>query len=188
MLAVFSGLGHLVAWLSDPDNLNQLVVSQLAIVTSKNSVEELYGSDTEKASLASQESKGEGGDSDVWVAVIFCTPLTWLNRSEPQSNDCNCHLLRLKLELTWVCLVAFFFFLLSPRRSSHGTGNSDGTRTKGKGKGVFSDRIVAAYSIQSSVKLWEMVHAVSSFILLPARKHFKLEGEGRWSGWWVFWG
>lgn len=55
----------MVAWLSDPDNLNQLVVSQLAIVTSKNSVEELYGSDTEKASLASQESKGEGGDSDV---------------------------------------------------------------------------------------------------------------------------
>ncbi|XP_013126835.1 uncharacterized protein si:rp71-46j2.7 isoform X2 [Oreochromis niloticus] len=78
------GLGHLVAWLSDPDNLNQLVVSQLAIVTPKNSVEELYGSDTEKASLASQESKGEGGDSDV---------------------------------------------------SSHGTGISDGTRTKGKRKG-----------------------------------------------------
>ncbi|XP_005723074.1 uncharacterized protein LOC102210858 [Pundamilia nyererei] len=64
-IIALKGLGHLVAWLSDPDNLNQLVVSQLAIVTSKNSVEELYGSDTEKASLASQESKGEGGDSDV---------------------------------------------------------------------------------------------------------------------------
>lgn len=65
MLAVFSGLGHLVSWLSDPDNLNQLVVSQLAIVTPKSSVEELCGSDPEKASLASQESKGEGEESDV---------------------------------------------------------------------------------------------------------------------------
>lgn len=62
MLAVFSGLGLLVSWLSDPDNLNQLVVSQLAIVTPKSSVEELCGSDP---SLASQEGKGEGEDSDV---------------------------------------------------------------------------------------------------------------------------
>lgn len=53
-----SGLGHLVTWLSDPDNLNQLVVSQLDSVTPKGSVEELCASDPERASLASQEGEG----------------------------------------------------------------------------------------------------------------------------------
>lgn len=54
------GLGLLVTWLSDPDNLNQLVVSQLDSVTPKDSVEELYGSDLELTSLALQE--GEAAD------------------------------------------------------------------------------------------------------------------------------
>lgn len=45
----------LVKWLSDPDNLNQLVVSQLDIVTPKSSV---YSSDLDLTSLASQEGDG----------------------------------------------------------------------------------------------------------------------------------
>ncbi|KAI3351641.1 hypothetical protein L3Q82_020478 [Scortum barcoo] len=49
------GLGLLVTWLSDPDNLNQLVVSQLDSVPPKGSAEELCGSDLDRASLASQE-------------------------------------------------------------------------------------------------------------------------------------
>lgn len=53
------GLGLLVAWLTDPDNLNQLVVSQLDSASPKGSVEELCGSDLDEASLASQE--GEAG-------------------------------------------------------------------------------------------------------------------------------
>lgn len=53
-----SGLGLLVTWLSDPDNLNQLVVNQLDMVTPKGSVEELCGSDLDLASLASQEGEG----------------------------------------------------------------------------------------------------------------------------------
>lgn len=58
-LAIFpSGLGLLVTWLSDPDNLNQLVVNQLDMVTPKGSVEELCGSDLDLASLASQEGEG----------------------------------------------------------------------------------------------------------------------------------
>lgn len=52
-----SGLGLLVTWLSDPDNLNQLVVSQLDSVTPKGSVEELCGSDQDLTSLASQEGE-----------------------------------------------------------------------------------------------------------------------------------
>ncbi len=55
-----SGLGLLVSWLSDPDNLNQLVVSQLDSVTPKGSVEELCGSDQDQTSLASQEGESEG--------------------------------------------------------------------------------------------------------------------------------
>lgn len=46
-----------MTWLSDPDNLNQLVVSQLDSVTPKGSVEELYGSDLDLTSLASQEGE-----------------------------------------------------------------------------------------------------------------------------------
>ncbi|XP_032383178.1 uncharacterized protein si:rp71-46j2.7 [Etheostoma spectabile] len=58
------GLGLLVKWLSDPDNLNQLVVSQLDSVTPKGSVEELCGSDQDQNSLASQEREGEGKGSE----------------------------------------------------------------------------------------------------------------------------
>lgn len=47
-----------MTWLSDPDNLNQLVVNQLDMVTPKGSVEELCGSDLDLASLASQEGEG----------------------------------------------------------------------------------------------------------------------------------
>ena len=61
----FSGLGLLVTWLSDPDNLNQLVVSQLDSVTPKGSVEELCGWDPDQTSLASQEGEGEGEGSEV---------------------------------------------------------------------------------------------------------------------------
>ncbi|CAK6964629.1 uncharacterized protein si:rp71-46j2.7 [Scomber scombrus] len=57
-IVALKGLGHLVTWLSDPDNLNQLVVSQLDSVTPKGSVEELCASDPERASLASQEGEG----------------------------------------------------------------------------------------------------------------------------------
>ncbi|KAM4621115.1 uncharacterized protein ACJ7VT_005541 [Polymixia lowei] len=59
-IVALKGLELLVTWLSDPDNLNQLVVSQLDSVTPKSSMEELYGSDSEQASLASQEGEGEG--------------------------------------------------------------------------------------------------------------------------------
>ncbi|XP_040904697.1 uncharacterized protein si:rp71-46j2.7 [Toxotes jaculatrix] len=61
-IVALKGLGHLVTWLSDPDNLNQLVLSQLDSTTPKGSVEELCGSDPEQASLASQE---EGECSEV---------------------------------------------------------------------------------------------------------------------------
>ncbi|KAM7417465.1 hypothetical protein PAMA_017217 [Pampus argenteus] len=57
-IIALKGLGLLVTWLSDPDNLNQLVVSQLDSVSLKSSVEELCGSDPEQASLASQEGAG----------------------------------------------------------------------------------------------------------------------------------
>ncbi|KAM7389909.1 hypothetical protein PAMP_023853 [Pampus punctatissimus] len=57
-IIALKGLGLLVTWLSDPDNLNQLVVSQLDSVSLKGSVEELCGSDPERASLASQEGAG----------------------------------------------------------------------------------------------------------------------------------
>ncbi|XP_068596786.1 uncharacterized protein si:rp71-46j2.7 [Brachionichthys hirsutus] len=57
-VVALKGLGLLVTWLSDPDNLNQLVVSQLDSVTPRSSVEELCGSDPDQVSLASQEGKG----------------------------------------------------------------------------------------------------------------------------------
>lgn len=53
-----SGLDLLVTWLSDPDNLNQLVLNQLDSVALKGSVEELCGSDLDLASLASQDGEG----------------------------------------------------------------------------------------------------------------------------------
>lgn len=52
-----AGLDLLVTWLSDPDNLNQLVLNQLDSVTLKGSVEELCGSDLD-LDLASQEGEG----------------------------------------------------------------------------------------------------------------------------------
>ncbi|XP_034400121.1 uncharacterized protein si:rp71-46j2.7 [Cyclopterus lumpus] len=67
-IIALQGLGLLVRWLSDPDNLNQLVVSQLDSVTPKGSVEELCGSDPDQTSLASQE--GEGRDESLEGAGI----------------------------------------------------------------------------------------------------------------------
>ncbi|KAM7000010.1 uncharacterized protein LKV04_004984 [Tautogolabrus adspersus] len=61
-IVAIKGLGLLVTWLSDPDNLNQLVVSQLDSVTPKDSAEELYGSDPDLTSLASQEGEAEGSE------------------------------------------------------------------------------------------------------------------------------
>ncbi|XP_071395531.1 uncharacterized protein [Centroberyx affinis] len=61
-IVALKGLELLVTWLSDPDNLNQLVVSQLDSVTPKSSVEELCGSDLERVSLASHEGEGEGSE------------------------------------------------------------------------------------------------------------------------------
>lgn len=52
----------LVTWLSDPDNLNQLVVSQLNSMTPKGSAEELCLSDPDEASLASQEDEAEASE------------------------------------------------------------------------------------------------------------------------------
>ncbi|CAJ1058783.1 uncharacterized protein si:rp71-46j2.7 [Xyrichtys novacula] len=57
-------------WLSDPDNLNQLVVSQLDSSTPKGSVEELCGSDPDQTSLASQEGEGEGSEVSLEGAGI----------------------------------------------------------------------------------------------------------------------
>ncbi|XP_067103922.1 uncharacterized protein si:rp71-46j2.7 [Osmerus mordax] len=56
----FKVLESLVIWLSDPDNLNQLVVSQLDKVSPKNSEEDLLESD----SPASQDSEGSIGVKD----------------------------------------------------------------------------------------------------------------------------
>ncbi|KAM9511645.1 uncharacterized protein ACWYII_046002 isoform 4-T4 [Salvelinus alpinus] len=50
-------LDLLVRWLSDPDNLNQLVVSQLVGVTPKSSVEDLCESNSDRASPAALESQ-----------------------------------------------------------------------------------------------------------------------------------
>lgn len=126
-----SGLGLLVTWLSDPDNLNQLVVSQLDSVNPKGSVQELCGSDLDLGSLASQEGEGEG--SEVWVAVIFCTLLAWPRHAEHQSNDCKGHLLCLKLELNWFCLVSVFFFVFfSGALREQGFHPAPGSRPKGK--------------------------------------------------------
>lgn len=57
-------MGLLVNWLSDPDNLNQLVVNQLDSVSLKNSAEELHVSDPDEPFLDSQGAEGEeeGGE------------------------------------------------------------------------------------------------------------------------------
>lgn len=65
-IVALKGLGLLVSWLSDPDNLNHLVVSQLDSASPKGSVDEPSGSDPEQISLTSQdyeadvEQEGEG--------------------------------------------------------------------------------------------------------------------------------
>ncbi|XP_074504689.1 uncharacterized protein LOC141775328 isoform X2 [Sebastes fasciatus] len=69
-IVALKGLGQLVTWLSDPDNLNLLVVSQLDSVTSKGSEEELCGSDPDQTSLASQEGEGEGSEVSLEGAGI----------------------------------------------------------------------------------------------------------------------
>ncbi|XP_030252247.1 uncharacterized protein LOC115568798 [Sparus aurata] len=69
-IIALKGLGLLVTWLSDPDNLNQLVVSQLDSVSPKGSVEELSGSDLDQTSLASQEGQCEGGEASLEGAGI----------------------------------------------------------------------------------------------------------------------
>ncbi|XP_039669001.1 uncharacterized protein si:rp71-46j2.7 [Perca fluviatilis] len=69
-VVALKGLGLLVKWLSDPDNLNQLVVSQLDSVTPKGSVEDLCGSDPDQTSLASQEGEGKGSEVSLEGAGI----------------------------------------------------------------------------------------------------------------------
>ncbi|XP_034058780.1 uncharacterized protein si:rp71-46j2.7 [Gymnodraco acuticeps] len=69
-IVALKGLGLLVTWLSDPDNLNQLVVNQLDRVTPKGSEEELCGSDPDQNSLASQEGEAEGGEASLEGAGI----------------------------------------------------------------------------------------------------------------------
>lgn len=57
------GFGLLVKWLSDPDNLNQLVLSQLDSASPKGSVDDLCGSDPEQSSLGSEgKDDGEMGE------------------------------------------------------------------------------------------------------------------------------
>ncbi|KAG7264577.1 hypothetical protein CRUP_029132, partial [Coryphaenoides rupestris] len=54
----------LVVWLSNPDNLNQLVVSQLDTTTPKSSLEDLCGSDCEGSSSATQDEEEEDDDEE----------------------------------------------------------------------------------------------------------------------------
>ncbi|CAL9707044.1 unnamed protein product [Knipowitschia caucasica] len=61
-ILALKGLGLLVTWLSDPDNLNHLVVSQLDSATPKGSMNEPSGSDPEQTSLTSQDYEGEGSE------------------------------------------------------------------------------------------------------------------------------
>nr|XP_057920913.1 uncharacterized protein si:rp71-46j2.7 isoform X2 [Doryrhamphus excisus] len=69
-IVALKGLGLLVTWLSDPDNLNQLVVSQLDSVTPKGSMEELCASDLEQVSLTSSQEEGERGEGSSEGAEI----------------------------------------------------------------------------------------------------------------------
>ncbi|XP_058506524.1 uncharacterized protein si:rp71-46j2.7 [Solea solea] len=63
-IVALKGFGLLVEWLSDPDNLNQLILSQLDNTMPKGSVDDLCGSDPEQSSLTSEESKEDGEDGD----------------------------------------------------------------------------------------------------------------------------
>ncbi|XP_070770031.1 uncharacterized protein [Enoplosus armatus] len=71
-IVALKGLGLLMTWLSDPDNLNQLVVSQLDSVTPKGSAEELWGSNLDLASHrpSSQEGDDEGSEVSLEGAGI----------------------------------------------------------------------------------------------------------------------
>ncbi|XP_038159922.1 uncharacterized protein si:rp71-46j2.7 [Cyprinodon tularosa] len=64
-IIALKGLGLMVNWLSDPDNLNQLVVNQLDIVALKSFAEELQASDPDRVSVASQEGEGDEEGSEV---------------------------------------------------------------------------------------------------------------------------
>ncbi|XP_041846936.1 uncharacterized protein si:rp71-46j2.7 isoform X2 [Melanotaenia boesemani] len=72
-IIALKGLGLLVNWLSDPDNLNQLVVSQLDSVSPKSSAEELHVSDPDQASLASQEEEGQPESTEVTAGAGIST-------------------------------------------------------------------------------------------------------------------
>ncbi|XP_008324943.1 uncharacterized protein LOC103390747 isoform X2 [Cynoglossus semilaevis] len=62
-IVALKGFGLLVKWLSDPDNLNQLVLSQLDSASPKGSVDDLCGSDPEQSSLGSEgKDDGEMGE------------------------------------------------------------------------------------------------------------------------------
>ncbi|CAL8263071.1 unnamed protein product [Lota lota] len=61
-IIALKGLELLVTLLSDPDHLNQLVVSQLDTATPKSSVEELCGSDCEGAAQEEEESEDSKGE------------------------------------------------------------------------------------------------------------------------------
>lgn len=127
-----SGLGLLVTWLSDPDNLNQLVVSQLDSVTSKGSVEDLCESDQEQSPLAPQEGKGDG--SEGWAAVISCTPVVWPGVRESKQRPerpPSVFAIGPDLVLFGVC------FLWYISRSIQGAEISTNTKIKGKSRGMF---------------------------------------------------
>ncbi|XP_007555146.1 uncharacterized protein LOC103140120 isoform X1 [Poecilia formosa] len=64
-IIALKGLGLLVNWLSDPDNLNQLVVNQLDRVALKSCAEELRVSDPDRASISSREGEGDEEGSEV---------------------------------------------------------------------------------------------------------------------------
>ncbi|XP_054886480.1 uncharacterized protein si:rp71-46j2.7 [Poeciliopsis prolifica] len=64
-IIALKALGLIVNWLSDPDNLNQLVVNQLDGVALKSSAEELHVSDPDRASVSSREGEGDEEGSEV---------------------------------------------------------------------------------------------------------------------------
>ncbi|XP_027865459.1 uncharacterized protein LOC114139623 [Xiphophorus couchianus] len=79
-IIALKGLGLIVNWLSDPDNLNQLVVNQLDGVALKSSAEELRVSDPDRASVSSWEGETDeegsevnlpGAESSTGTAVTF---------------------------------------------------------------------------------------------------------------------
>lgn len=77
-IIALKGLGLTVNWLSDPDNLNQLVVNQLDSVALKSSAEELRVSDPDRGSVSSQEGEGDGEGSEVNLPGAEISPGTGL--------------------------------------------------------------------------------------------------------------